>query len=44
MANAKESEIGQIIHGSFQLLPKIHKRVLKDCKSNHFFAKEGNGI
>jgi hypothetical protein len=44
MASAKECERGQIIHGSFQLLPKIHKRILKDFKSNHFFAKEGSEV
>jgi predicted aspartyl protease len=27
--------------GLSRLLPKIHKRFFKDCKSNHFFAKEG---
>jgi hypothetical protein len=31
-------------YGSCRLLPKIHKRVFKDCKPNHFFAKEGSEI
>jgi hypothetical protein len=39
MDNAKEYDRGQIIHGSFWLLPKIHKRVLKDCKSDHLQKK-----
>jgi hypothetical protein len=42
--SAKKCHRGQIIHGSFWLLPKIHKRILKDCKPNHFFAKEGSEI
>jgi hypothetical protein len=40
----KKCDRGQIIHGSCRLLPKIHKRIFKDCKSNHFFAKEGSEI
>jgi hypothetical protein len=40
----KKFHRGHIIHGSFRLLPKIHKRILKDCKPNHFFAKEGSEI
>jgi hypothetical protein len=44
MANNKKCHRGQIIHGSFQLLPKIHKSVLKDCKPNHLFSKEGSEI
>jgi hypothetical protein len=33
-----------IIHVSFQVLLKIHKRVIKYCKSDHFFAKEGSEV
>jgi hypothetical protein len=44
MDSAKEYEKGQIIHGYLQLLTKIHKMVFKDCKSNHFFAKEGSEV
>jgi hypothetical protein len=41
MTNAKKCDKCQIIYGSCQLLSKIHKRIFKDCKPNHFFAKEG---
>jgi hypothetical protein len=44
MANTKECERGQRIHGSCQLLSKIHKMILKYCKSNHFFTKEGSEV
>jgi hypothetical protein len=30
--------------GLVRLLPKVHKRFFKDCKPNHFFAKEGSEI
>jgi hypothetical protein len=42
--NTKNCDRGQVIHGSFWILLKIHKRILKDCKSNNFFAKEGSEI
>jgi hypothetical protein len=44
MANAHECDITQIIHGSYWLLPKVHKRFFKDCNPNHFFVKEGTEI
>jgi hypothetical protein len=44
MDNVNECEKGQIIHGYCRLLRKIHKRILKDCKPNHLFAKEGSEI
>jgi hypothetical protein len=42
--NAKKCDRGQIIYGSCGLLLKIHKRVFKYCKPNHFFAKEGSEV
>jgi hypothetical protein len=44
MANFKECDRGYIIYGSCRLLSKIHKRIFKDCKSNHFFTKEGSEV
>jgi hypothetical protein len=41
-ANGKKCDIGQIIHGYFILLLKIHKSILKYCKPNHFFARQGS--
>jgi hypothetical protein len=41
MDNTKECDRGLIIHGSFWLLPKIHKRILNIASLVTSFQKKG---
>jgi hypothetical protein len=44
MDDMNKCDIGHIIYVFHELLPNIHKRIFKDFKPNHLFAKEGSEV